>query len=452
MKKIINCAIWILICCVFTACDKEEQINPTMTEMTTELIVETDTETDTVQDTQPATEAEAEEILPEPADGDFVKITDYISDIEVELMYATDNNFTGQRIYDFDEAYLCYGTVKKLAKVQAELKELGFRLKIWDAYRPYEAQVRLWEVYPNPTYVANPSKGATGHCTGRTIDVTLVTQDGKEVVMPTAFDEFSALADRDYSDCDSEAVQNVLVLENVMISNGFTPYKGEWWDYTDSESYGEVEAFVPPFSKKFEENNVYDSVGELKVAQDTSQLIIVSVSETGTELSMHVKDSVGQWKEILKTSTIIGKQGVGQASESKMITPAGVYGFCNAFGIKNNPGTRFDYTKVDESYYWVDDPESSYYNKFVTVKETSTQWNSAEHIVSVGTPYNYVLALDYNSECVPYAGSAIFLHVAEGTYTAGCIAVSEEMMIKILNNIHTDCKIVIDKAENIFLY
>lgn len=74
-------------------------------------------------------------------------------------MYATENNFTGVRIYDFTDAYLRYGTVKKLANVQKELKEQGYSLKIWDAYRPFEAQQKLWEVYPDPNYVANPANG-----------------------------------------------------------------------------------------------------------------------------------------------------------------------------------------------------------------------------------------------------------------------------------------------------
>lgn len=95
----------------------------------------------------------------EPEDDEYVLVNKYIPDIYVELMYATDNNFTGVRIYDFTDAYLRYGTVKKLANVQKELKEQGYSLKIWDAYRPFEAQQKLWEVYPDPNYVANPANG-----------------------------------------------------------------------------------------------------------------------------------------------------------------------------------------------------------------------------------------------------------------------------------------------------
>ena len=89
----------------------------------------------------------------------FVRIRDYIPDIVVELKYATADNFTGQIIYDFEDAFLRYGTVKKLRAVQDALREQGLSLKIWDAFRPVSAQFRLWEVYPDATFVANPQTG-----------------------------------------------------------------------------------------------------------------------------------------------------------------------------------------------------------------------------------------------------------------------------------------------------
>ncbi len=153
----------------------------------------------------------------------------YIPDIYVELMYATENNFTGVRIYDFTDAYLRYRTVKKLANVQKELKEQGYSLKIWDAYRPFEAQKKLWKVYPDPNYVANPANGMRKHNLGGTIDVMMVKSDGTEIAMPTEFDDFTAKADRNYSDIEDEgAVKNVMILQEAMENNGFTGYQGEW--------------------------------------------------------------------------------------------------------------------------------------------------------------------------------------------------------------------------------
>ena len=178
----------------------------------------------------------------EPENDEYVLVKKYIPDIYVELRYATENNFTGVKIYDFTEAYLRYGTVKKLAQVQKELKQQGYSLKIWDAYRPFEAQQKLWEVYPDPNYVANPANGMKKHNLGGTVDITMVAADGTVISMPTEFDDFSLKANRDYSDIeDEEAVKNVMILQNAMENNGFTGYQGEWWDYSDTVEYEAVD-------------------------------------------------------------------------------------------------------------------------------------------------------------------------------------------------------------------
>lgn len=168
---------------------------------------------------------------------DFVNVKDYIANIFIELKYATMENFTGQKIYDFSEAYLRYGTVKKLIEVQAALEEHGLSLKIWDAFRPTSAQYTLWEICPDATYVANPNYGFSSHSRGNTVDLTVVEKDGTELVMPTEFDDFSTLADRDYTDCSNKAKENAELLQKLMLENGFEAYFGEWWHFTDFESY-----------------------------------------------------------------------------------------------------------------------------------------------------------------------------------------------------------------------
>lgn len=188
-------------------------------------------ETETITETETATE------IIEPGDEELVLVTDYIPDIYVELAYATEDNFVHEVLYDSKDAYLRYGTVKKLMRVQEKLLAQGYSLKIWDAYRPYEVQCRLWEICPDPKYVSNPKTGKLGHSRGNTIDLTLVRPDGAEVEMPTGFDDFSKAADRDYSDVSKEAAANSQLLEEVMESEGFQGYSGEWWHYSDSEDY-----------------------------------------------------------------------------------------------------------------------------------------------------------------------------------------------------------------------
>ncbi len=186
---------------------------------------------------------ETEQTLVFPEKDSLVNVQDYIPDILVDLKYATTDNFTGQTIYDFTEAYLRYGTVERLRQAQDMLKAQGMKLKIWDAYRPVSAQFRLWEVCPDSTYVANPNKGYSSHSRGNTVDITLVCLDGTEMEMPTGFDDFSSRADRDYSDCGRVAAQNALLLENTMKQCGFKPYSGEWWHFSDQDSYSVEEDF-----------------------------------------------------------------------------------------------------------------------------------------------------------------------------------------------------------------
>lgn len=174
---------------------------------------------------------------PEPADGELVLVRDYIPGIFIDLKYATTDNFTGRVIYDSDEAYLRYGTVKKLLAAQNELSGRGLSLKIWDAYRPVSAQFKLWEICPNPVYVSDPNNGYSKHSRANTVDITLVTDTGESISMPSGFDDFTSLADRDYSDVSAEAAENARLLENVMVENGFVPYSGEWWHYSDSVAY-----------------------------------------------------------------------------------------------------------------------------------------------------------------------------------------------------------------------
>ena len=238
-KFIKTFAVIVIIAAGMTACGQKKNV-------TTDDVSEK--EMANIQETA-AQEVTAQEIITqeitiekEPEDDEYVLVNKYIPDIYVELMYATDNNFTGVRIYGFTDAYLRYGTVKKLANVQKELKEQGYSLKIWDENRPFEAQQKLWEVYPDPNYVANPADGMKKHNLGGTVDITMVAADGSIIPMPTEFDDFSLKADRNYSDIDNEeAVNNVMILQNAMENNGFTGYQGEWWDYSDTVEYEAVD-------------------------------------------------------------------------------------------------------------------------------------------------------------------------------------------------------------------
>ncbi len=174
-------------------------------------------------------------------DTDLVLIKTIIPDIIVELKYATEDNFTGKVIYDFSEASLRFGTLGKLKKAHEKAKEYGYNIVVWDAFRPKSAQFKLWEVCPDDDYVADPYKGSSRHNRGCAVDVSLTDKDGNLLLMPSLYDDFSPLADRDYSDVPEEAAKNSMLLEEIMTSAGFKAYFGEWWHYNDSDEYEVVE-------------------------------------------------------------------------------------------------------------------------------------------------------------------------------------------------------------------
>lgn len=215
-----------------------------------ETLMQTETATVPAETVQEHSETEAVEIpapeIPEYLTDDaLVPVKRFIPDLVVELKYATQDNFTGSVIYDFEEVYLRLGTVKKLMLVQSELRDMGMGLKIWDGFRPVWAQRSLWDVRPDPNYVSHPETGARTHCRGNTVDVTLVDSSGMEFEMPSGFDAFTAQGDRNYSDCTEIAGGNAVFLEQIMDKYGFSGITSEWWHFVDETDYPVEEKFTP---------------------------------------------------------------------------------------------------------------------------------------------------------------------------------------------------------------
>ena len=162
----------ILLALLLTGCSRKEALIAETT--IPETVVATTVPETTVPETASAetipTEPETVSTLPPEPESDevFVRVLDYIPTASQQLMYAAESNFTGQVIYDFTEAYLRWGTVKKLQLVCEDLAQMDLYLKIWDGFRPVSAQFTLWEVCPDPTYVANPNKGYSSHSRGVT--------------------------------------------------------------------------------------------------------------------------------------------------------------------------------------------------------------------------------------------------------------------------------------------
>ena len=209
-------------------------------------------------------------------DLELVRVLSYMPDLQVDLKYATEDNYTHKVVYTFDEPYLRLGTVRKLIQAQAQLKELGYELVLWDAFRPNEAQFILFDAFPHGNYVANPYGGGhSSHTSGGTVDVALM-KDGELCELPSGFDEFSALGDRNYGDVSAEAASNARLLEQIMTANGFTGYFGEWWHYSDNTgyNYADVEsAVLPEHGTRVYESECNEYINIRKVANTSAEAI-----------------------------------------------------------------------------------------------------------------------------------------------------------------------------------
>lgn len=173
---------------------------------------------------------------------DLIDVQLVIPTITVDLKYATEDNFTGQIVYDFQNCLLVKEAALRLQSVQNELELMGLGLKIWDGFRPVAAQWKFWELVPDERYVSDPRKGGR-HTRGTAVDVTLITLDGQELSMPSAFDDFSEKAHRTYRDCSHEVIQNRELLQTIMERNGFIGLPTEWWhfDLIDWETYTPID-------------------------------------------------------------------------------------------------------------------------------------------------------------------------------------------------------------------
>lgn len=156
----------------------------------------------------------------------------------IDIVYATKNNFTNTKIYDIPICMLRKNTANKLLKANEQLKQYGFKIKIWDTFRPYKYQEKLWNTFPDERFVANPLKTDCNHCKGKAIDITLCTLDGNDVIMPTEFDHFGVESYRNnYTNLDTVTKNNVLLLEDTMKNCGFIPFPFEWWHFDDVDNY-----------------------------------------------------------------------------------------------------------------------------------------------------------------------------------------------------------------------
>ena len=170
--------------------------------------------------------------------GTLVEVQKLDPTIRKEIRYATANNFMKEVLYEDDRCFLLPEVAEKLVKAHQELQKQGLGIKVYDCYRPLAVQKKMFARFPQPGYVADPAKGSN-HNRGAAIDCTIVDHEGREVPMPSNYDEFSERAHLVYAGGTPEATTNRDLLQRVMLAQGFTPISMEWWhfDAPDAKSY-----------------------------------------------------------------------------------------------------------------------------------------------------------------------------------------------------------------------
>ena len=167
----------------------------------------------------------------------LVPITEKSHNVVIDLKYGSLDNFTHRQIYDTPLCFLHKEAIPFFEKAIHLADQQGLRLKIFDAFRTQAGQEKLWDICPDPMYVAPPSKGSP-HTRGVAIDLTLITPEGDELDMGTPFDDFTNLSHHG-AIISAAASKNRYLLLGIMMSAGWDLYQNEWWHYQlfDAKSY-----------------------------------------------------------------------------------------------------------------------------------------------------------------------------------------------------------------------
>lgn len=167
----------------------------------------------------------------------MTKLVEVTSDFNVEfdLRYATSNNVCKKVLYQKTKCFLHPEAAEKLRIAVKIAKELGYKIKIFDGYRPLSVQQFMFDSFPvtegEEGFISDPKTGSIPHCRGIAIDLTLLNSNNQEIDMGSDFDEFSSLAFHDYQNISNDVKKNRQILLTIMTKAGFDFYSKEWWHY-----------------------------------------------------------------------------------------------------------------------------------------------------------------------------------------------------------------------------
>lgn len=170
------------------------------------------------------------DISKETDENAFVNLKNYSNDFVFDMKYATADNFLKEKVYPCEECFLRVKTIKSLLEANKLFIEKGYKIKLYDCYRPKAIQKKMWKIVPDANYVANPKTGSI-HNRGGAVDITLLDSLGVELNMGTKFDFFGPEAGHNYTNFPEEILNNRKFLKEIMLQNNFQSFDSEWWHY-----------------------------------------------------------------------------------------------------------------------------------------------------------------------------------------------------------------------------
>ena len=160
----------------------------------------------------------------------FVNLRNYSNDFAFDMKYATADNFLKEKVYPCDECFLRVKTVMALLEANKSFLTKGYKIKLYDCYRPKSIQKKMWKIVPDANFVANPKKGSI-HNRGGAVDISLMDSNGLDVNMGTKFDFFGEEAGHNYQNLSAEILDNRKFLKKIMLQHNFKSFDSEWWHY-----------------------------------------------------------------------------------------------------------------------------------------------------------------------------------------------------------------------------
>ncbi len=238
--------------------------------------------------------------------------------------------------------------------------------------------------------------------------------------------------------------------QNGVMATGWFSYKGNnYYFRSNGAMYRNTTVTIGGRTYLFDSNGIaresqdkWDKLlAQYRNDASTNQLVFVQhLGGSRAQVMMYSK-SGGSWQKVVSCIGYVGRNGINKTREGDGKTPTGTFNLTGGFGIRDNPGARMPYTKINDYLYWCSD--KTHYNQLIDIRQYPHTCRG-EHLIDYVPHYDYGMFTDYNREGVYGKGSAIFLHrMGSNPYTGGCIAVPQADMIRILQMAQPGAKICI---------